>query len=86
MKVQYDQDIDAVYLSLNDEGLAASGVARSEEIAPGVVYDFDESNNLLGVEILFVQNRTHEELRQIDYLLTPEQIDEFRQIYKRLPV
>jgi len=46
MILEYYPDTDMVYIRL------AEGVStESEEIAPGVVLDFDEHNRLLGVEI-----------------------------------
>lgn len=46
MLFQYFSDNDMLYIKLVD------GVStESEEIAPGVVLDFDEKNRLIGVEI-----------------------------------
>jgi len=46
MIFEYYPDTDMLYIKL------ANGVsAESEEIAPGVVLDFDEHNRVIGVEI-----------------------------------
>lgn len=46
MIVQYNVDSDMLYIKLAD------GVStESEEVAPGVVLDFDASNQVLGIEI-----------------------------------
>ena len=46
MVFEYYPDSDMLYIKLA-EGIST----ESEEIAPGVVLDFDESNQVLGVEI-----------------------------------
>ena len=46
MVVQYHPDTDMLYIKLAD------GVStESEEVAPGMVLDFDEGNRVIGIEI-----------------------------------
>ncbi|MBM4044200.1 MAG: DUF2283 domain-containing protein [Planctomycetes bacterium] len=46
MIFQYHADTDMLYIKLAD------GVStESEEVAPGVVLDFDERNRVIGIEI-----------------------------------
>jgi len=46
MILQYHPDTDMLYIQLN------TGVStESEEVAPGIVLDFDESNQVIGIEI-----------------------------------
>lgn len=46
MVFQYDPDTDMLYLKLVD------GVStESEEVASGIVLDFDEKNRVIGIEI-----------------------------------
>lgn len=46
MVFEYDSDTDMLYIKLAD------GVStESEEVAPGIVLDFDEHNHVIGVEI-----------------------------------
>ena len=52
MKVHFDQDSDAVYFKLDD-----SVITDSEEVKPGVILDFNERNQLVGIEILRVRDR-----------------------------
>ena len=47
MKLHLDQDADALYLRLDE-----SAILESEEISPGVVVDYNESNEVVAVEIL----------------------------------
>jgi len=46
MVFQYYPDSDMLFIKLAD-----SASAESEEIAPGVVVDFDEDNRAVGIEI-----------------------------------
>lgn len=52
MKLSYDPAVDAVYLRL-----APNRIVESEEVRPGVVLDFDEAGEVVGVEILHVRRR-----------------------------
>ena len=46
MTFRYFPDTDMLYIEL------VSGVsAESEEVAPGIVLDFDEKNHVMGIEI-----------------------------------
>ncbi|MBA2441095.1 MAG: DUF2283 domain-containing protein [Rubrobacter sp.] len=47
MKVVYWKDTDTMYITVRED---AKGY-ESEEIAPGVVADFDEAGKVLGLEI-----------------------------------
>ena len=52
MKLRVDEEADALYLELVD--LPA---AESEEVAPGVILDYDESNQVIGIEVLNLSKR-----------------------------
>lgn len=52
MKVHFDEKADALYLRLDD-----SKVVESEEVRPGIVLDFNEKNEVVGIEILKVKSR-----------------------------
>lgn len=53
MKIEYDQKADAMYIRL-----LAGKVAESDEVRPGVVFDFDAAGRVLGIEMLDVSKRT----------------------------
>jgi uncharacterized protein YuzE len=53
MKIEYDQHADAMYIRLR-----AGTVVKSEEIRPGVVFDYDVEGKLLGIEMLDMSERT----------------------------
>jgi len=52
MKLKVDPEADALYLRLED-----SRIIESEEVAPGVVLDYNEQNQVVGVEILGISKR-----------------------------
>lgn len=53
MKLNVDQKADALYLRLDD-----SPIVESEEVSPGVVLDYNASNEVVGVEMLNLSKRT----------------------------
>jgi len=63
MRIHFDEKADAVYLRLDD-----SPVIESEEVQPGVVLDFNDRKQVVGVEILGVTRRVSlASLKQIDF-------------------
>ena len=52
MKLHFDEKADAIYLRLDD-----SKIIESEEVSPGIVLDFNDHNQVVGVEILNVKDR-----------------------------
>ncbi len=53
MKLNVDKESDALYLRLDD-----SPIVESEEVSPGVVLDYNESNEVVGVEMLHLSKRS----------------------------
>lgn len=52
MKLTVDQEADALHLRLVDVP-----VTESDEISPGVIVDYDESNQVIGIEVLGLSKR-----------------------------
>lgn len=52
MKVTIDKEADALYMRLSD-----TRIHDSEEVKPGVILDYDDKNNLVGIEIIRVSER-----------------------------
>ena len=48
-----DKEADALYLRLDD-----SKIIELEEVAPGVILDYNEKNEVVGVEMLHLSKRT----------------------------
>ena len=53
MKIEDDPKADAMYIRL-----IVGTVAESDEVRPGVVFDFDAAGRVLGIEMLDVSLRT----------------------------
>ena len=53
MKLRIDKESDALYLRLDD-----SAIVDSQEVSPGVVLDYNESNEVVGVEMLYLSKRS----------------------------
>jgi uncharacterized protein YuzE len=63
MKLQYDPKADALYLRLD-----ASRIIESAGVQPGIVLDYDVNNQVIGVEILRVQERVPAaDLKHLDF-------------------
>ena len=55
MRLHVDKDADALYLRLDD-----SAIVESEEASAGVVLDFNDSHEVVGVEMLQLSRRSSE--------------------------
>ena len=47
MKIKYDKELDIIYFSFQNKK-----VAESEEKRPGIIMDFDDKGNIIGIEVL----------------------------------
>ncbi len=56
-QVKYDADANAAYIRL-----AASKIVESEEVTPGVVFDFDANGHIVGIELLNARTQLTEEM------------------------
>lgn len=79
MRIEYDQKADAAYLKLAD-----SKIVESEEISSGIIYDFDKSAQVVGIEILQLKRRTPEQLKQVDFPFSAEDRAEFKEFFSLL--
>jgi uncharacterized protein YuzE len=46
MKIHYDRETDSLYIRLSN-----NKNVESQELAPGLVFDFDENNRVVAIEI-----------------------------------
>lgn len=53
MKLHVDKKADALYLRLDE-----SAIIESEEVSPGVVLDYNGANEVVGVEMLRLSERS----------------------------
>ena len=68
MRVRVDRQADAVYLNLTDHE-----IVESEEVADGIVVDYDAEGRIVGLEILDASRRTGDPsvLKQFSFDLPP---------------
>lgn len=52
MRVHFDEKADAIYMRLDE-----SKIVESQEVQPGIVLDFNENHQVVGIEILKVKDR-----------------------------
>ena len=52
MRINYDQEADALYLPFDE-----SRIVDSEEVRPGIVLDFNEQNQVVGIEMVDLGKR-----------------------------
>lgn len=69
MKLAIDEEADALHLEL-----VAVPVSESEEVAPGVIVDYDEAGQVVGVEILHLSKRPVN-LMDFEFHTTPKKSD-----------
>jgi uncharacterized protein YuzE len=63
MRVRFDEKVDALYLRFDE-----AKIVESEEVEPGVVLDFDASNQVVGLEIRGLKARVPlESLKQMHF-------------------
>ena len=55
MKLNIDKEADALFLRLDD-----SPIIESEEVAPGIVLDYNEAEQVVGIEMLNLSKRAPE--------------------------
>jgi uncharacterized protein YuzE len=54
-KLQYDREADAFYVRF-----AADQIVESEEVRPGVIFDFDAAGHIVALEILDAKDKLAE--------------------------
>lgn len=63
MKLRVDQRAGALHLLLDD-----STIVESDEVSPGIVLDYNEANEVVGVEMLGLSKRSPEvDLTALDF-------------------
>jgi uncharacterized protein YuzE len=53
MVIKYDKEIDAIYIKFSD-----AKVFESDEEKPGLILDYDETGNIIGIEVLEASKKT----------------------------
>ncbi|GLI53773.1 DUF2283 domain-containing protein [Thermodesulfovibrio yellowstonii] len=71
MKVEYDKDVDAIYIQILNEP-----VIESEEVAADIIVDFTADNKIAGIEILNASKRVEimDSIKSLLELKTPSSL------------
>ena len=64
MKVTYDQEVDILRIILND-----ADIDESDAEKPGIIIDYDDRGNIVGMEILDASTRITDP-RSLEYAVT----------------
>jgi len=84
MRARYDKEVDIAYFYLSE-----TKIVDSDEILPGIVYDFDEDDNVVGIEVLSVRLRDPSEFVELanraDSPLSPQQKEELKEFFRKVP-
>jgi uncharacterized protein YuzE len=64
MKVTYDADVDVLRILFSSHP-----IEESDEQKPGIILDYDEEGNVVGMEILNASKRV-EQPRAVEYAVT----------------
>ena len=51
-RIEIDEEVDAAYVRMS-----AAPIVRTEELANGILVDFDVNNDMVGVEVLGLRDR-----------------------------
>ncbi len=58
MKVKYDKEADILYIQLSDHAVAESGSDK-----PGIILDYDNNENIVGIEVLNASQKMDKPLK-----------------------
>ena len=64
MKITYDQEVDILKIILSD-----ADIEESDEDKPGIIIDYDDDGNVVGLEILDASSRMTDP-RTLEYAVT----------------
>lgn len=64
MKVIYDPEVDVLRVFFSQ-----SSIEESDEARPGVIIDYDDAGNIVGIEVLNASKRV-ENPRAVEYAVT----------------
>jgi uncharacterized protein YuzE len=70
MRMTYDPAADAMYLYLTERAENPE-VARTEEVAPGLMLDFDSDGRVVGIEMLSVSKLPGAKPMQMAFEILP---------------
>jgi len=75
----YDPDVDAAYFKINDN----VSVLDSEEIANGIIVDYDSDDNIVGIELLGVKTLNSQDFSLLNPLFSESVKNQFKEFFAK---
>ena len=63
MKIKYDKESDVIYIRFSD-----AAISDSDENKPGIIFDYDESGNIVAIEVIGASKKM-DHLNSVEYEL-----------------
>lgn len=79
--IEYDPEVDAAYFQIADQ-LGTD----SEEIAEGIIVDYDQNDNVIAVEILGVKTINPDDFQKLKPLLSQSALAQFQEWFPKLAI
>ena len=76
---KYDPSVDSIYILIQEQN-----VLESEEIAEGIIVDYDTNNNIVGLELLGIKTIKPQELMLLNSLLPPDELGKIKELFYQL--
>lgn len=74
ISIEYDLAVDAAYFQITDQ----LGI-ESEEIADGIIVDYDQDDNVIAVELLGVKTINPDDFQKLKPLLPQSALAQFQE-------
>jgi uncharacterized protein YuzE len=81
MKIEFDPMANAAYIRR-----FTGKVVGSEEVEPGIIYDYDANDTVIGIEILGIKQRTPEQINTFNFPFKESEREELKQWFNSLAV
>ena len=81
MKIEFDPMANAAYIRR-----FTGKVVDSEEVEPGIIYDYDANDTVIGIEILGIKQRTSEQITSFNFPFQESERQELRQWFNSLAI
>ncbi|MBE9240429.1 DUF2283 domain-containing protein [Synechocystis salina] len=79
--IEYDPEVDSVYFRLADQ----PGI-DSEEIADGIIVDYDQNRNVIAVELLGVKTINPDDFQKLKSLLSQSALERLQEWLPKLAI
>ncbi|MBD2652903.1 DUF2283 domain-containing protein [Synechocystis sp. FACHB-383] len=79
--IEYDPEVDSAYFRLADQ----PGI-DSEEIADGIIVDYDQNRNVIAVELLGVKTISPDDFQKLKSLLSQSALERLQEWLPKLAI